>query len=81
MRNRTRRSNQFDESAYLNNRTYLQYVERLTSLSISMFEWKNLPDSIDARFLEMTLFSDGQAVFFKMMYLVSYAYNVQLTVH
>lgn len=66
MRNRTqRKSNLFDESAYLNNRTYLQYVERLTSLSISMFEWKNLPESVDARFLEMTLFSEGQAVFFQ----------------
>ena len=30
-----------------------------------MFEWKNLPDSIDPRFLELVLFSDGMAVFFK----------------
>ena len=30
-----------------------------------MFEWKNLPDSCDERFLEVTLFDDGQAVFFK----------------
>lgn len=30
-----------------------------------MFEWKGLPDSIDPRFLELTLFSDGMAVFFK----------------
>jgi hypothetical protein len=34
-------------------------------LSIAMFEWKNLPSSIDERFLEMTLFTDGHAVFFK----------------
>ena len=34
-------------------------------LAISMFEWKNIPDSIDPRFLELTLFSDGQAVWFK----------------
>lgn len=48
-----------------NNRVYGEYLERLTELSISMFEWKNLPDTIDERFLELTLFSDGQAVFFK----------------
>ena len=30
-----------------------------------MFEWKNLPESVDARFLELTLFKDGQAVFFQ----------------
>lgn len=54
----------FWESAYMNNRTYLQYYNRLTELAISMFEWKNLPKGIDARFLELTLFSDGVAVFF-----------------
>lgn len=55
----------FDDSLYLNNRTYLQYFNRLTELAISMFEWKNLPDSIDSRFLEMCLFNDGQCVFFE----------------
>jgi hypothetical protein len=30
-----------------------------------MFDWKNLPSTIDARFLELTLFNDGMAVFFK----------------
>lgn len=48
-----------------NQRTYLQYVNRLTELSISMFDWKNLPNTIDARFLELALFNDGMAVFFK----------------
>lgn len=55
----------FCESSYMNNRTYLQYYNRLTELAISMFEWKNLPDTIDPRFLEMCLFSDGMCVFFK----------------
>ena len=49
----------------LNNQTYRQYFNRLSELSMSMFEWKNLPDSVDERFLELTLFQDGQAVFFK----------------
>lgn len=53
------------EAFLQNQRTYLQYVNRLTELSISMFEWKNLPNTIDARFLELALFNDGMAVFFK----------------
>lgn len=55
----------FCESAYMNNRTYLQYYNRLTELALSMFEWNNLPESVDQRFLEMCLFSDGMCVFFK----------------
>lgn len=53
------------EAFLQNQRTYLQYVNRLTELSISMFDWQNLPDTIDARFLELALFNDGMAVFFK----------------
>ena len=60
-----RRKNNFSESAILNNGTYGFYLSRLTELAISMFEWKNIPDSIDPRFLELTLFGDGQAVWFK----------------
>lgn len=56
---------EFWESATMNNRTYLQYYQRLTELAISMFEWKNLPETVDERFLEICLFSDGKAVFFK----------------
>lgn len=59
-----KRNRQFWESAVLNNATFRQYYNRLTELSISMFEWKNLPDSVDPRFIELTLFTDGQAVFF-----------------
>lgn len=61
----SRRKNNFSESAMLNNGTYGFYLSRLMELAISMFEWKNVPDSIDPRFLELTLFSDGQAVWFK----------------
>lgn len=55
---------QFVESAYMNNRTYMQYYNRLTELALSMFEWQNLPKTVDQRFLEMCLFSDGMCVFF-----------------
>lgn len=60
-----KRDLQFCESAYMNNRTYLQYYNRLTELAISMFEWHNLPETIDQRFLEMCLFSDGMCIFFQ----------------
>ena len=60
-----KKDRQFWESATLNNANFKQYYNRLTELSISMFEWVNLPDSVDPRFLELTLFADGQAVFFK----------------
>ena len=62
---RIKNESQFWDSAKRNNRSYIQYYDRLTELSVSMFEWKNLPDSIDARFLELVLFSDGMSVFFK----------------
>ena len=59
------KSKPFYQSAYRNNRTYQQYYNRLTELALSMFEWKDLPKTVDARFLEMCLFSDGMSVFFE----------------
>lgn len=55
---------QFWESASMNNATFTQYYNRLVELAVSMFEWKNVPDSIDIRYLELALFADGKAVFF-----------------
>ena len=60
-----KRDGKFWQSARRNNATYLQYYMHLAELAMSMFEWKNLPDTVDARFLELTLFEDGQIVFFK----------------
>ena len=62
---KNRANRQFWESGGLNTRTYRQYYDRLTELSISMFDWKNLPPNVDVRYLELRLFQDGQAVFFK----------------
>ena len=56
---------EFWASAKDNKATYMQYYNRLVELSLSMFEWKNLPDTVDARFLELSLFGDGMAVFFE----------------
>lgn len=62
---KAKRKTEFWESAVMNNATYLQYYNRLTELSIAMFEWTGLPDTVDPRFLELGLFKYGQMVFFK----------------
>ena len=56
---------QFWESANANSIAQQYYLSRLSELAMSMFKWKELPDSIDPRFLEYTLFYEGAAVFFK----------------
>ena len=56
---------QFWESANANSIAEQYYLSRLSELAMSMFKWKNLPDSIDPRFLEYTLFYEGAAIFFK----------------
>lgn len=60
-----RKDRNFWESARYNNTQFQLYFNRLTELAISMFDWQNLPDTIDARFLELALFGDGKALFFK----------------
>lgn len=54
----------FYETLKNNRLDYMLYYNRLYELAISMFEWVNLPEEIDERFLEMTLFADGQSIFF-----------------
>ena len=55
----------FWDNAMMNNDTYATYYNRLLGIALSMFEWHDLPDTIDERFLELTLFADGKALFFK----------------
>ena len=56
---------EFWHSGQMNNRLYAHYYRYLTELAISMFEWKNLPDTVDERYMELCLFTHGQAIFFK----------------
>lgn len=55
----------FHKTLMTNGATYVQYYNRLMELSMSMFEWNNLPDTVDERYLELGLFSSGCMVFFK----------------
>ena len=56
---------EFWESAKMNNATFRMYFDRLVGIAVSMFEWHNLPKSIDPRFLELSLFTEGKALFFR----------------
>lgn len=60
-----KRKTNFDESLLGNTATYGQYLRVLSELAVSMFEWRNVPDSIDVRYIEMQLFLTGVAVWFK----------------
>lgn len=55
----------FDISLLMNEYDYRVYFDRLKELATSMFEWVNLPDTCDERFLEMSLFETGKAIFFE----------------
>lgn len=59
-----RKNNNFWSSLEENSNAYLYYLDRFTELSLAMFDWKNLPDTMDPRYLEMALFRDGKAVVF-----------------
>lgn len=60
-----KRKKELGISTLSNESTYQFFYSKLTELAISMFEWKGLPPSVDQRFLELCLFGDGMAVFFK----------------
>lgn len=51
-------------SAMQNLRTFDYYFNRLTNIATSIFEWKNLPDNVDPRWLELTIFGNGMCLFF-----------------
>lgn len=62
MRRRKNTPNQkFNDSLYLNSETYNDYLNRFTRIALSMFEWINLPKTMDSRYLEQCLFYNGQA--------------------
>lgn len=60
---------QQQESAILNNQTYMDYYYRLKEMALNVFEWKNLPDSVDERYLELMLYEQGFCIYFNDDYL------------
>ena len=51
---------EFTDALLLNNQTYVDYLERLKKIATSMFEWVNLPDTCNQRYLELCLYYKGQ---------------------
>lgn len=49
----------------LNDRTYTDYLFRLSLLAKSVFKWTNLPNGIDEKWIERYLFTQGSCLFFK----------------
>lgn len=60
-----RKYNAWNDSARLNNRTFNYYYEMLHSISVNMIRWNGLPDSVDARFLEIGLIDKGYMLYFE----------------
>lgn len=56
----------WDESASISNLHYFHYYQKFWSIAINRFEWLNMPSSVDVRYMEQTLLSNGQAIFFKI---------------
>lgn len=60
--------NETELAMIINNRTMIDYIDRLKMLAISLFSWKNLDKYAGtgaSRFLELSLYEDGKGVFFK----------------
>ena len=60
-----RNNSEFLDSAYLNSQTFNMFMQIFEDVARSMFEWVNLPASMDARYLEYCLYFQGQAAFLK----------------
>lgn len=52
-------------SKYMNDRVVTDYFNRLMLTARSVFEWVNLPNNIDEKWIERYLFAEGKCVFFK----------------
>ena len=55
----------FIDSDVLNSSTFQDYLLRLRKIALSIFEWNNLPSSMNERKLEMDLFDKGIAALLK----------------
>lgn len=56
---------QMVNTAEINSLTYFDYLNRFKKVALSIFEWVNLPKSMNAQYLEKCLYYYGQAGFLK----------------
>lgn len=60
-----RNNYQFIDNLLVNDLTYIDYLERFKKIALSMFEWVNLPKSMNAQWLEKCLYYNGMASLLK----------------
>ena len=66
-----RQNYKWADSAVVNKATYFDYLNRFERIARSIFEWVNLPKSMNERWLERCLFYKGQAA---LLYDEKYGY-------
>lgn len=49
----------------LNSFVYNDYLYRMIDICLGTYKWENLPDSVDERYLELTLLKNGSCLFFE----------------
>lgn len=64
-KNFMRHNYQFVDNLLVNDATFIDYLERFKKVALSVFEWVNLPKSMNAMWLEKCLYYNGQASFLK----------------
>lgn len=55
--------NQFKDAYRLNSATYFDYLQRFKRIALSQFHWKNLPESMNERAIELSLYYTGGCAF------------------
>lgn len=60
-----RQNYKFVDSAIINDLTYIDYLNRFKKVALSVFEWVNLPKSMNAQWLEKCLYYNGMATLLK----------------
>lgn len=65
MKRKIGRNYKFEDSMLVNDATFVDYLNRFKRIALSMFEWVNLPTSMNEEFLEKCLYYTGQATLLK----------------
>ena len=71
MKKLRRKDIEFLDSELANQQTYFDYLNRFKKIALSMFEWENLPEGMNQRYLEQCLYYRGQA---SLLYDEDYGY-------
>lgn len=61
----SRRKNEFEYSLKMNNRTYVNYFQRLRGIAQNRVIWDGLPSTVSARYFNQTIFEKGRALLFR----------------